>query len=63
MSKIVTVTVSPSGGTKIETFGFEGASCQDATKDLERALGGKSDETLKSEYYTQTNTEQTELLQ
>jgi hypothetical protein len=63
MSKTVTVIVSPNGGTKIETFGFEGASCQDATRDLERALGGKADETLKSEYYAQTNNEQTELLQ
>lgn len=63
MSKIVTVTVDPTGGTKIETFGFEGASCQDATRDLERALGGATEETLKSEYYTQSDTEQNELFQ
>lgn len=63
MSKIVQVVVSPTGGTKIETTGFEGASCQDATRELERALGATTDEQLTNEYYTQNTSEQNELLQ
>lgn len=55
MSKIIEIVVSPKGETKLETRGFEGSSCQDATRALEQALGAKTGESMTSEYYTETN--------
>ena len=52
MSKTIQITISPKGETKIETTGFTGSSCQDATRALEAALGAKTNDTLTSEYYT-----------
>lgn len=55
MSKIIQVVVNNKGETKIETTGFSGSSCQDATRALEQALGAKVEETLTGEYYTTSN--------
>ena len=55
MSKIIEIIVSPKGETKLETRGFTGSSCQDATRALEQALGAKTDESLTGEYYAETN--------
>lgn len=60
MSKTIQVVVSPKGETKIETSGFTGSSCQDASRALEQALGAKSGETLTGEYYTTSNEQQIE---
>ena len=60
MSKIIQVTISPKGETKIETTGFTGSSCQDASRALEQALGAKSEETLTGEYYAVANEQQIE---
>ena len=61
MSKVIQVVVNPQGETKIETMGFSGSSCQDATRELERALGATQEETLTGEYYTEENTQTDEL--
>lgn len=61
MTKIIQVVVNPKGETKIETSGFAGSSCQDATRELERALGATTEETLTGEYYAETNTQTDEL--
>ena len=37
--KIIEITVSPQGETRLETKGFAGASCQDASHFIENALG------------------------
>lgn len=58
MSKIIEIIVSPKGETKLETRGFEGAGCQEATRALEQALGAKTGETLTGEYYAETNANQ-----
>ena len=60
MSKTIQVVVSPKGETKIETFGFTGSSCQDASRALEQALGAKAEETLTGEYYAASNEQQIE---
>jgi hypothetical protein len=60
MTKTIQIIVSPSGETKIETSGFTGSSCQDATRELERALGANINETLTGEYYETTNEQQIE---
>jgi hypothetical protein len=47
----IDVLISPTGETKIETKGFAGPACQEATKALEAALGVKQSETLTAEYH------------
>jgi hypothetical protein len=55
-SRKIEITVSPEGATSIKTSGFQGGSCKDATRDLERALGVAGREQLTPEYYGQTST-------
>ncbi len=58
MSKIIEVTVSPKGETTIQTKGFTGEQCRDATRSLEAALGVRTREQLTSEFHTlATNTQ------
>ena len=39
MKTVIEVVVSPTGETTVQTKGFTGASCRDASKAMERALG------------------------
>lgn len=52
-SKTIEITVSPEGAVSIKTTGFTGKSCKDATRELERALGVTSKETLLPEFHIQ----------
>ena len=52
-SKTIAITVSPEGAVSIKTTGFTGSSCKDATRELERALGVASEETLLPEFHLQ----------
>ena len=49
--RIIEITISPTGDTTVETKGFQGSSCRDATKRLEQALGKTTGEQLTSEFY------------
>ena len=51
MSQTIEVTISPQGETRIETRGFTGAACREATHALEAALGIRTSEQLTSEFY------------
>jgi hypothetical protein len=51
--KIIEVIVSPTGETKLETKGFAGSSCRDASKFLEEALGQRAGEQLTAEFHSQ----------
>lgn len=57
--KTITLIISPDGKTKIETHGFEGKTCAESSKFLAAALGQKTAEQFKPEYFN----EQTENLQ
>ena len=50
MTKTITIIVKPSGETTVETKGFAGASCQDASRFLELALGHRSGDRLTPEF-------------
>lgn len=52
MSRIIEVTVSPKGETTIQTKGFSGEACRDATRSLEAALGVRTHEQLTSEFHS-----------
>lgn len=49
--KTIEITVDPKGTTKVETKGFTGGSCREASGFIEEALGRRSAETLTPEYY------------
>jgi len=49
----VTVDIAADGGVKIETKGFTGKSCQEATAALEKALGVVSSDSKLPEFYQQ----------
>jgi hypothetical protein len=51
MSKTIEITVSPKGETKVETKGFSGTECRDASKFIEQALGQRTDEQLTAEFH------------
>ena len=54
--QIIEVIVSPTGETKVETKGFTGAGCRDASRFLEAALGLRASEQLTAEYHAQQST-------
>ena len=49
--KTIEVTVSPTGETTVETKGFTGPACRDASRALEQALGATAAERLTAEFY------------
>ena len=57
MARIIEVIVSPTGETKIQTKGYAGSDCLQASKFLEQALGVTTAETKSSEYYQVTREE------
>ena len=50
-TQIIELIVSPTGQTKVETRGFSGASCRDASRFIEEALGKRSGEQLTAEFH------------
>lgn len=58
MSKTIEITVSPTGQTRIETKGFSGGQCREASRFLEQALGQQLDEQLTSEFHQTAATQQ-----
>ena len=58
--QIIEITVSSDGSTRVETKGFAGANCRQASAFIEQALGRRTGEQLKSEFYTQSTQHQTQ---
>jgi hypothetical protein len=54
----IEITISPKGETTVTTKGFAGASCRDASKFVEQALGQRLDERLTAEFHTTQSVEQ-----
>ncbi len=55
----IEIVVSPQGETRLQTTGFTGSSCRDASRLLERALGQSVSEQLTPEFYQQASTSTT----
>jgi hypothetical protein len=53
LTKVIEITVSPSGETRLETKGFTGRSCQLASIFLELTLGKKQSDRMTGEFYVQ----------
>jgi hypothetical protein len=51
LNQIIEIIVSPTGQTSVQTKGFTGSSCQDASRFIEQALGQRTSEQLMPEFY------------
>lgn len=49
--KTIEIIVSPQGETRIETKGFFGAECREASRPFEQALGRRDIEKLTAEFH------------
>lgn len=58
MPRIIEVTVSPQGETTMQTKGYGGSDCLQASKFLEQALGITTADRKTGEFYQSTSTEQ-----
>ena len=56
MSRTIEIVVSATGETNVTTKGFSGASCRDASRFIEQALGQQISDSLTAEFHqTETN--------
>ena len=51
MSRVIEVTVSPKGETTVQTKGYTGGTCLQASKFLEQALGAVASDRKTPEFY------------
>lgn len=58
MHRMIEVTVSPKGETSIQTKGYSGSECLQASKFLEQALGVAAKDVKTGEFYNATQTDQ-----
>jgi Protein of unknown function (DUF2997) len=56
--KTIEITVDPKGQARVETKGFSGGECREASRFVEQALGTRSAETLTAEFHTGQQTRQ-----
>ena len=61
--KVIEVTVSPKGETTIQTKGFAGSECQQASKFIEGALGITTGERKTAEFYAATESQSQQINQ
>ena len=62
-NKVIRVIVGPKGETRVETKGFSGGECREASRFLEQALGQPVGEQLTPEFYQTEATEQQQIKQ
>ena len=51
MNKIIEIVVAPNGQSRVETKGFAGSECRQASLFIEQALGQRASEQLKPEFH------------
>ena len=51
MNKVIEIIVSPKGETRLETKGFSGEECKEASKFVEQALGAAAGEQMTAEFH------------
>jgi len=56
--KITEITVDAKGQAKVETRGFTGGECRQASRFIEQALGQRTDEKLTAEFHENQTTNQ-----
>ena len=58
MSKTIEIVVLPTGQTQVQTKGFVGSECRQASEFIEKALGQRTSEQLTSEFHQQASQQQ-----
>ena len=48
---LIEIVISPTGESTVQTHGYSGPSCREASQFIEAALGTPQDEQLTSEFY------------
>ena len=56
--KTIVIVVAPDGQTAVQTRGFTGSGCREASRFIEQALGASVNETLTSEFHQTKTVEQ-----
>ena len=51
MNQVIEIVVNPRGEATVQTRGFAGGECREASKFLEQALGQAVSEQLTAEFY------------
>jgi hypothetical protein len=54
----IEIIVSPKGETSVQTRGFAGSSCREASKFIEQALGQRTSEQRTGEFHQQAAVQQ-----
>ncbi len=54
----IEIIVSPKGETQVQTKGFAGSSCRDASRFIEQALGQRTAEQRTGEFHQTESTQQ-----
>jgi hypothetical protein len=49
MMQVIEILITPSGQSTVQTKGFSGSSCREASRFIEQALGARIRETLTAE--------------
>ena len=57
-TKTIEILVAPDGRTTVQTKGFSGPECRQASESLERALGVRTSERLTAEFHEAQAAEQ-----
>ena len=55
--KTIEIVVDPAGNSRVETKGFDGPSCREASRFVEAALGRRTREHLKAEFHRTADAE------
>ncbi len=61
--KTIEIIVSPTGQSRLETRGFQGSECREASRFLETALGQRTSEILTAEFHAPEITQQNQIEQ
>ena len=56
--KIIEIIIAPTGQSRVETKGFTGAECRDASLFIEQAMGQQTSEILKAEFHQSATAQQ-----
>ena len=62
MSQTIEIIVAPNGQSQVQTKGFTGSSCRQASQFIEQALGQRTSEQLTADFYQQLSQPQTRQL-
>ena len=56
--KIIEIVIAPNGQSTVETKGFTGSECRDASRFIEQAIGQQTGEILKAEFHQAATAQQ-----